>query len=168
MGKAPKRYDRLRFNSGQHRRILLTGTLLGLLAFVPVGLRLYGLMIREYDYYSAKALSNQSRSTPVAARRGDIVDRNMEILATDTGVENVYLNPRELKQSKADIPAIAAFLGPILEKDPSWIREQAEDRRMRYKQVGWRIDEETAGTIRSYINENSISGIHLEPASRRT
>ena len=167
MGKTPKRYDRLRLSSGQHRRILMTGALLGLLAFVPVGLRLGGLMIRDYGYYSALALANQTRSTPVAAKRGDICDRNMEILATDTGVENVYLNPRELKQSKADIPSIASFLGPLLEKDPDWIEEQASDRRMRYKQVGWRIEEETAAQIRAYINENRISGIHLEPASRR-
>ena len=41
MGKKAGRYDRLRFNSGQHRRILLTGLVLGVLAFVPVGLRLY-------------------------------------------------------------------------------------------------------------------------------
>ena len=167
MGKAPKRYDRLRFNSGQHRRILLMGALLGILAFVPVGLRLYGLMIREYDYYAARALSNQTRSTPVAAKRGDIVDRNMEILATDQGVENVYLDPRELKQSGADIPSIAAFLGDLLEKDPVWIEAQAADLKTRYKQVGWRVEEETAGQIRGYINENQISGIHLEPASRR-
>ena len=29
MGKKPKTYDRLRFNSGQHRRILLVSLLLG-------------------------------------------------------------------------------------------------------------------------------------------
>ena len=39
MGK--KQYDRLRMNSGQHRRILLTGLLLGMLGFVPVFWRLY-------------------------------------------------------------------------------------------------------------------------------
>ena len=38
---------------------------------------------------------------------------------------------------------------------------------MRYKQVGTRIPEETAAKIRTYINENNISGIHLEPASKR-
>ena len=167
MGNPPKRYDRLRFSSGQHRRILVTGVVLGILAFTVLGLRLYVLMIREYDRYAAKALANQSRSTPVAAKRGDILDRNMEILATDTGVENVYLNPRELKQSKADIPAIAAFLGPLLEKDPAWIEQQAADLTLRYKQVGWRIGGETASAIRAYINEAQIAGIHLEPASRR-
>ena len=168
MGKKGKHYDRLRLNSGQHRRILLASVLLGMLAFVPVFWRLYRLMIEDYDYYAALALRNQTRTTAVAARRGDIYDRNMNILATDISVENVYLDPHELKQAKEDIPAIAEFLGAVLEKDPAWIEEQAADLKRRYKQVGARIDETTAGRIRTYINENDISGIHLEPSTRRT
>ena len=167
MGKKRKQYDRLRFNSGQHRRILLTGLLLGILAFVPVAVRLYQLMVESYDYYAALALRNQTRTTAVSAHRGDIYDRNMNILATSVSVENVYLDPHELKQSKADIPAVAAYLAPLLDREAAWIEEQAADLKKRYKQVGARIDEETASLIRQYINENEISGIHLEPASQR-
>ena len=154
-------------DTGQHQRILLVMALLGLLAFVPVAVRLYILMVRDFDYYAAKARNNQSRTTAVAADRGDILDRNMNILATNAGVENVYLDPHELKQAGEDIPSIAAFLGDLLEKDPAWIEEQAADRRMRYKQVAARIDEETAGKIRAFINEQDISGIHLEPSAKR-
>ena len=168
MGNKPKQFDRLRLNSGQHKRILLVMLLLGLLAFVPVLWRLYVLMIEEYDYYAGLALRNQTRTTQVTAHRGDILDRNMNILATSVSVENVYLDPHELKQSKADIPALSSFLGELLDKDPAWIAEQAADIKRRYKQVGTRVDEETAGKIRDYINENDISGIHLEPTSQRT
>ena len=167
MGKREKRYDRLRISSGQHRRVLLAALVLGLAAFVPVGLRLYSLMVRDYDYYAGLALRNQTRTTTVSARRGDIFDRNMNVLATSVTVENVYLDPHELKQSKADIDDIAQTLGTILEKDPQWIARQAADTRKRYKQVGARVDAETAGKIRAYINQNNISGIHLEPESQR-
>ncbi len=159
---------RLRLDSGQHKRIMLVGVVLGLLAFVPVGLRLYDLMVTNYDYYAGLALRNQTRTTKVEADRGDIYDRNMNILATSVSVENVYLDPHELKQSKADIDLIAQTLGQILGRDPEWIKEQAGDLKQRYKQVGKRIDEETAAEIRAFINENSISGIHLEPTSQRT
>ena len=162
-----KKYDRLRLNSGQHKRVMLAALLLGLTAFVPVGLRLYGLMIRDYDYYANLALRNQTRTTSVMARRGEIFDRNMELLASSKTVENVYLDPHELKQSKADIGDLSRTLGGILEKDPSWISEQAGDTRKRYKQVGAFVDEETAAKIRDYINEKNISGIHLEPTSKR-
>lgn len=167
MGKKPKEYDRLRFNTGQHRRIGLVMLFFGVLAFLPVLCRLYILMVRDYDRYAALALRNQTRTTSVTARRGEIYDRNMDILATSVHVENVYLDPHELKQSGADIPEIASVLGQILEKDPGWIEEQAADIRKRYKQIGNWVEEETAAKIREYINSNNISGIHLEPSSRR-
>ena len=163
-----QRYERMRMDSGHHRRILLTAAVLGILAFVPVGLRLYDLMVTNYDYYAQLALRNQTRSTRVEAPRGDICDRNMNILATTVSVENVYLDPHELKQSKADIPAISTKLGEILDKDPLWIAEQSADLKQRYKQIGTRIDEKTAALIRDYINENNISGIHLEPSTKRS
>ncbi len=169
MGKRRKKeLGRVRLDSGHHRRIMLVMCLLGILAFVPVALRLYRLMIRDYSYYADLALRNQTRTTSVTAERGDIYDRNMNLLATSVSVENVYLDPHELKQSGADISAISEFLGGILDRDPTWIAEQAADTRQRYKQVGSRIDEETAAQIRAYINEHGIRGIHLEPNSQRS
>ena len=168
MGKSSKQYDRLRMNTGQHRRIYLVMLLLGVLAFLPVLWRLYDLMVTQYDRYAALALRNQTRTTTVNAQRGEIYDRNMNILATDVHVENVYLDPHELKQSKADQGEISRVLGEILEKDPAWIEQQAKDIKKRYKQVASRIEQETAAKIREYINSRGISGIHLEPTSRRT
>ena len=165
--KKRKEYRRLRLDTGQHRRIVITAAVLGLLAFVPVTLRLYQLMVTDYGYYANLALRNQTRSTGVTADRGTIYDRNMNILACSRSVENVYLDPHELKQSKADIPAISAVLGEILELDPTWIAQQAADTKMRYKQIAARIDEDVASQIRKYMNEQNISGIHLEPNSQR-
>ena len=162
-----KEYARVRFDSGQHRRILAVAAVLGLLGFVPVALRLYNLMVTNYDYYANLALRNQTRTTAVTADRGTIYDCNMNILAQSVSVENVYLDPHELKQSKADLEAVSKKLGEILDLDPAWILEQSKDTTKRYKQIAARISEETAAVIRAYINENSISGIHLEPNSRR-
>ena len=170
MGKAlppKKRYNRLRLDSGHHKRIMLSALLLGIFAFVPIGVRLYTLMVTDYSYYGALALRNQSRTTRVEGTRGNIYDRNMNVLAASVSVENVYLNPHELKQSKADVPALSRVLGGILEKEPQWIQQQALDLSKRYKQIGTRIDTETAARIRAYIHEENISGVHLEPTSQR-
>ena len=163
-----KEYSRIRADTGHHRRILAVMAALGVLAFVPVGFQLYNLMIENYDYYSKLALRNQTRTTAVTADRGTIYDRNMNILAASVSVENVYLDPHELKQSQADIEAISEKLAQILELDPQWIQEQAKDTTKRYKQLASRVSEEIAAEIRAYINENNISGIHLEPSSQRT
>ncbi len=162
-----KEFSRLRGDTGHHRRILAVMAVLGLMAFAPVGLRLYDLMIAKYDYYSSLALRNQTRTTAVTADRGTIYDRNMNVLAVSVGVENVYLDPHELKQSKADLAAVSQALGEILGLDPAWIQEQGKDITKRYKQIAARVSQEVATQIRSYINENKISGIHLEPNSQR-
>ena len=168
MGQRKKNYTRLRADSGQHRRILAIMAVLGVLAFVPVGLRLGQLMVKEYDYYSGLALRNQTRTTTVAADRGTIYDRNMNILAISVGVENVYLDPHELKQAKEDICAVSVALGQILDLDPQWIEAQAKDLTKRYKQIAAGISTEKGAEIRSYINDKQIQGIHLEPNSKRS
>ena len=167
MAKHKDPYARVRGDSGQKRRILLTGLVLGMLAFVPVGVQLFKLMVVDYGYYSNLALRNQSRTTNVTTDRGQILDRNLNILAASETVETVYLDPHELKQSKADIALIAETLGEILELDPQWITEQAGDIRQRYKRLKAKVPWETADQIRSFINENGIKGIHLEPESKR-
>ena len=158
----------MRADTGHHRRILAVMAVLGLAAFIPVAFRLYSLMISDHPYYSRLALRNQTRTTSVTADRGTIFDRNMNVLAKSVGVENIYLDPHELKQSKADLSGIASFLGETLELDPQWIEEQGKDLKKRYKLIADRVGEETAAKIRSFINENGISGIHLEPNSQRT
>ena len=162
-----KEYSRVRADSGHHRRILAVMAMLAIAAFIPVCLRLYYLMIHSYDEYSQLALRNQTRTTAVTADRGTIYDRNMNILAASVSVENIYLDPHELKQSKADISAISQKLAELLELDVGKIEEKAKDLTKRYQLVADRVDEETASKIRAYINENGISGIHLEPNSRR-
>ena len=167
MKKQRKSYARVRADTGQHRRIMAVTAILGLLAFVPTAVRLYGLMVHDYEYYANLALRNQTRTTSVAARRGMIYDCNMNVLACNVGVETVYLDPHELKQSKANVPEIARVLGQLLELEPEWIEQQAADTTMRYKQLKASVDAETAAQIRSFINENGISGIHLEPGTKR-
>ena len=160
-------YMRLRGDSGQKRRILVVALALGILGFIPVTVRLFQLMITDYDYYAQLALRNQTRTTQVSGKRGSIYDRNMNILASNRSVQTVYLDPHELKQSKADLEAVASFLAQVLELDAEWIVKQGSDLSKRYKQIAAGVEEETASRIRAYINENEISGIHLEPGAKR-
>ena len=165
--KKKKQYSRLRADTGQHMRILATGLTLGMLAFVPIGMQLYNLMVVNFEYYAQLALRNQTRTTQLTPERGEIYDRNMNVLATSIGVENIYLDPHELKQAKEDLEEIGEKLGEILDLEPKWIVEQGKDTTKRYKQIAARVDEETAAKIRAYIQEKDISGIHLEPNSKR-
>jgi len=164
--KKPK-YQRIRADSGYQRRIFLTAVILGIALFLPIMAQLYSLMVISYDYYAARALRNQGRTTAITANRGDILDRNMNILASSVGVETVYLDPQELRQAQVDIPRLAQVLAEILDLDPAWIEKKACDTKMRYQQIAANIDTQTASKIRSYINAQEISGVHLEPSAKR-
>ena len=163
-----KEFTRVRADSGHHRRILAVMAILGLVAFIPVALQLYQLMITDYAYYANLALRNQTRTTNVTAHRGTIYDRNMNILALSETVENVYLDPHELKQSKADMELVAGELSAILGVDRERILKLGKDLTKRYQQIAANIDESVASQVRDFINSHGISGIHLEPSSKRT
>ena len=160
-------FGRIRGDSGQRRRVLLVSLLLGVLAFVPVTVRLVQLMVVDYGYYNRLALENQTRITRITGQRGLLYDRNINVLACNTAVEHVYLDPHELKQSQADMEKVSSFLAQVLDLDHTWILEQGKDLTKRYKQVAAGISTEKAEQIRQFINENKISGIHLEPGSQR-
>ena len=162
-----KHYRRVRADSGQQRRIGFVMVLLGAAAFLPVLARLFGLMVVSYDTWSALALRNQSRTTRVQSARGEIYDRNMNVLAASKTVENIYIDPRELQQTGADIPAMAQALAGILEVDAAKVEKLAADRTKRYHLISDRVAEETAAKVREYIEETGVEGIHLEPSSQR-
>ena len=140
---------------------------LGAAAFLPVALRLFGLMVSSYDVYSALALRNQSRTTAVQSPRGVIYDRNMNILAASKTVEHIYIDPRELEQTGADVEDMARVLSELLEVPEQQVRDLAADRSKRYHLIRAGVEEETAARVREYIERTGIEGIHLEPNTRR-
>ena len=63
---------------------------LPIVSFCAVAGMLVKLMLVDHDYYEAKAIRNQTRSTSVTASRGTIYDRNGNVLAASSSVENVF------------------------------------------------------------------------------
>ncbi len=141
--------------------------LCGIVAFLPVIAMLANLMLVHHDSYSQLALDNQTRLTAITPSRGKIYDRNMNILAVSASVENVYLNPVELRRSGTDLTKMSAFLGELLGKEPAQIVKKAKDTALRYQLIAPKQNTEVTDQIRAYINENNITGIHLEPDSKR-
>ena len=147
--------------------IFVLMVLLGVVAFGVLTGRLIKLMLVDHDYYESKAISNQTRSTSVTASRGTIYDRNMEVMAASSSVENIFLDPLELSQNKVDIDALAKNLAELLDLEEDYIKEQAADTSMRYKVIKRKQPQEVCDAVRGYVSENGIIGVHLEPDSLR-
>mgnify|MGYP002538797190 CR=1 FL=1 len=107
--RAPKREE----VSTTHVRkgIFCLMILLGVVSFCAVAGMLVKLMLVDHDYYEAKAIRNQTRSTSVTASRGTIYDRNGKVLASDVQATTIYCNPKEITDVKSTAEKLAGVLG---------------------------------------------------------
>ena len=160
-------YDREKSNHGVLRRTTFVMVLCGVVLFLPLIWQLFRLMIVDHDKYESSAISNQTRSTPVSADRGVIYDCNMNILAASKTVENVFIDPWEIHNSKEDVDFIAAGLADILDIDADSIREKAAKLDRRYEIIARKREPEQTDAVRAFIEEHSLTGIHLESDSQR-
>ena len=171
--KQANREQNQRANRTILRRTLVLMVLCGIVAFVPLIGTLYHLMITEHDYYNEKAIKNQTRSTNLTATRGVIYDANMNVLASSSTVETVFIDPNEIAEQMKQpensnlLDQIARGLGEILDVEPSFVYEQAADKQYRYTVIKRKISEELADEVRAFISENSITGVYLETDLKR-
>ena len=155
------------------RRTLFLMILCGIVLFIPLIITLYKLMIVDHDKYEELAINNQTRYTNLTASRGVIYDRNMNVLATSTTVETVFIDPNEIatQMEKPEnsnlLDHIARGLSEILDVETSFVYEQAADKAYRYKVIRRKISEELADQVRDFINENEIKGVYLETDAQR-
>ena len=155
------------------RRTLVLMVLFGVVVFIPLIVMLYNLMIRDHDYYEAQAIDNQTRYTSLSASRGQIFDRNMNVLASSKTVETVFIDPNEIAQEMTKpensnlLDHIARGLSEILDVSTDFVYKQAEDKAFRYKVIRRKIPEELADEVRSFVSENEIKGVYLETDAQR-
>lgn len=149
------------------KRIAVLMAIFGVLVFVPLLYKLVRLQIVQHDELSQLAVDNQTRVSSITAARGTIYDRNMNVLAVSADVENVCIDPNELYHSGQDRDAIAGDLAELLDVDKDRILKLMEDTSYRYQIVKRKVEQEEASLVRRYINENEVTGVYLEPDTKR-
>ncbi len=120
---------------------------------------LINIMIFKGEKYQSEASRQQLYDSLVAAPRGDIYDRNMQILATSSTAWTVYITPNGIKKIKdtnerENVRAtIAKGLSEILEVEYNDVYEDT-DKNSYYVIVKKKIDKETADKVRKFISDN--------------
>lgn len=135
------------------------------LGFTVVIVQLFRIQVVDGEKYQALAAQQQTRSTTLGAKRGTIFDRNGNVLAQSATVWNVCLSPADIDENTFD--GTAEELGEILELDPAYIKEQAEDRTMYYKLIKKRVNREVRDEVLEYITEEDIDGVFFEQDTKR-
>ena len=140
----------------------------GIFLFIPIFIMLISLMIVQHDKLEEAALRNWTRSVKDPASRGIVYDRNGNVLAASSTVENIYIDPLELKREGEDVDAIATFLSNLIEGvEKTDVLEKAADTDRRYEVIARKQTADITDQVRAYISENDIIGIHLESDAKR-
>lgn len=140
----------------------------GIGLFLPLFAMLISLMIVQHDEIEADAMRNWTRSFNVSASRGVVYDRNGNVLAASSTVENIFISPKEINEENLDLDAIATFLANLLDGvEKADVLEKATDVKSEYKVIARRQTAEITDQVRAFVSENKIRGLYLEPEAKR-
>lgn len=123
------------------------------------GASLINIMIIKGDEYQTKASEQQLYDSLVTAPRGDIYDRNMQVLATSSTAWTVYITPNGIKKIKDEAKretvrvTIAKGLSEILDVDYDTVYKNT-DKNSYYVIVKKKIEKSLADEVRKFISDN--------------
>lgn len=131
-----------------------------IVAFTGVsGARLAYIMIIKGDFYQSKASEQQLYDSLITAPRGDIFDKNGNVLATSAPAWTIYLTPNGINKMSDSTEAkkiratIAQGLSEILELDYDDVYKKTEKNNY-YVTLKKKVDKETTDKVREFISEN--------------
>jgi len=193
----PKRDRRSEDRASASKRTIFNRTLF-LMAFITPLLfgaliwKLWDVSIVHHDEYQERAARQQTMELSVSAERGNIYDRNGNILSMSATVYDLIVSPRDLLQSidpseytdedtdkvdEAKKEALIAAKQAKLVKDlkellpeleEAFIEKQVYATKFAYRQLKTNIEEDDAQALREYIVENKTSRyLYLNAGTRR-
>ena len=121
LGKVRDRRQRPRFTRA---------AVLGLVAAILFGIlvvRLWSLQVVTGDEYLAEARANRTLEFRVRAPRGEILDRNGEVLAGNRARTALQLDPSRVPIDRAARQALFEKLAPVVDRPADWIRKRYRD-----------------------------------------
>ena len=105
---------------------VLVASLVMLLAFFLLALRLVYLQVIRYDDLNEQAESNRTAIVPIVPNRGLILDRNGVVLATNYSAYTLEIMPSKVANIDATIEALAQFID-IQPRDKRRFKKLRED-----------------------------------------
>ncbi|HRR67814.1 MAG TPA: penicillin-binding protein 2 [Desulfomonilia bacterium] len=95
--------------------------------FTVLLLRLLNMQVFKGSYYEGLARNNRIRIISIPAQRGQILDRNLEVLADNRPAYNLMVMPEDV----SDVSSIAGRLAEILECEEAEIIEKIKEGKKR-------------------------------------
>lgn len=134
---------------------------------------LFRLQVFEHSTYENKVFHQITVGSSLPADRGEILDRNGNVLATNRTVWRIYISPVDIqkasrKKDKNYAEIVARGLSDILSVSYEGILEKAQKRGYLDQTIQKSADEETVKKVLMFARDEGLSSmIHTEAATER-
>lgn len=159
----------MNLNNTQYRKKICVFCFILTTLLMTLCIRLGYLMLIEGDYYSQKAQELQERERQISPIRGDILDRNGIVIATNETACNISVIHNQITDENAVVEALSKELGmeketvrkkvekvTSIEKIKNNVSKQIGDRILSYELDGIKVDE---SSVRYYPNNDLFSKV---------
>ena len=144
-------------------RIVIASFFMIVMTFILI-IRLFNLQINQYAYYTEEALGNQMQNLPITPIRGNILDRNGKILATNEFSYRLTITPE--KVSNLDDVLLDLEINEFINQEDI---DKFNKNLNRYKKfhnipIKFNISESIAS---KFLVSNQLPGVEIEPYFHR-
>ncbi|MBQ8850414.1 MAG: PASTA domain-containing protein [Clostridia bacterium] len=168
-------------NGSVSTRTIKRSTWLGIIicaVFAVLLIRILFIQTVKFKEYQDKVLDQITTSTTIPATRGNIYDRNGNILASNIVTYRVFISPSGIKNAMENREEgdttdyrelVSTGLADTLGVDKIWVLEQIDNYSNKLdRTIKRKVDKETAAKVTEYISEHKLqSMIYLEAQDTR-
>ena len=126
--------------------------------------RLFNLQVTKHDYYLEEALGNQMQNLPIIPIRGDILDRNGKILATNEFSYILTITPEKVTNLNETL--IGLEIRDLITYDDIKKFNKKLSRFKKFHNIPLKFNL-SESSVASFLVENQLPGVEVEPYFHR-
>jgi penicillin-binding protein 2 len=144
-------------------RVIFSAIIMLLITLILI-VRLFNLQVTKHDYYLEEALGNQMQNLPITPIRGDILDRNGKILATNEFSYILTITPEKVTNLNETL--IGLEISDLITYDDIKKFNKKLSRFKKFHNIPLKFNL-SESSVASFLVENQLPGVEVEPYFHR-
>ena len=144
-------------------RVIFSAIIMLLITLILI-VRLFNLQVTKHDYYLEEALGNQMQNLPITPIRGDILDRNGKILATNEFSYILTITPEKVTNLNETL--IGLEIRDLITYDDIKKFNKKLSRFKKFHNIPLKFNL-SESSVASFLVENQFPGVEVEPYFHR-
>ena len=144
-------------------RVILSAVIMLLITLILI-LRLFNLQVTKHDYYLEEALGNQMQNLPITPIRGDILDRNGKVLATNEFSYILTITPEKVTNLNETL--IELEISDLISYEDIKKKKKKLSRFKKFHNIPVKFNL-SESSVASFLIKNQLPGVEVEPYFHR-